>query len=252
MYLCDNLVNTLESLVCYCFQQVRVREKSRGHQLHPLNESASTNTSIRSTPPSRALHIVAPKRLGRGVKISSLSKTIVEKVRQHFEKEREKGVPIKMSCVVERTVIATGLAVRTVFNIHKEFTSCDEHFLTAIKKYMLPPESGSTLTRLVGWLFAEWFMGFIYEKSILPSPKYWGRSRKLVHFQVVSSTYGVFFGRWVLRTLNEAVHDLFTNGACNWIKTYLPEDSTKIKRRNTLTLTFWRALYAWIELLPSL
>ena len=60
---------------------------------------------------------------------------IVEKVRQHFEKEREKGGPIKMFCVVERTAIATGLAVRTVFNIHKEFTSCDEHLPTPIKKY---------------------------------------------------------------------------------------------------------------------
>ena len=61
---------------------------------------------------------------------------IVEKVRQHFEKEREKGGPIiKVSPVVERTAIATELAVRTVFNIHKEFTSCDEHFLTPIKRY---------------------------------------------------------------------------------------------------------------------
>ena len=62
------------------------------------------------------------KRLGRGVRISSQSKMIVEKVRQHFEKEREQGGPIKMSCVVERTAITTGLAVRTVFNIHKEAT----------------------------------------------------------------------------------------------------------------------------------
>ena len=77
---------------------------------------------------------MAPKRLGRGVRISSLSKMIVEKVRQHFE-EREKGRPSKMLCVVERTAIATGLAVRTVFNIHKEFTSCDGHLSTPIKKY---------------------------------------------------------------------------------------------------------------------
>ena len=60
---------------------------------------------------------------------------IVKNVRQHFEKEREKGGPIKMLCVVERTAIATGLAVRTVFNIHKEFTSCNEHLPTPIKKY---------------------------------------------------------------------------------------------------------------------
>ena len=97
-------------------------------------------------------------------------------------------------------------------------------------------------------------MGFIYERSILPSLKYWGRSRKLVHFQVVSSAYGVFFGRRFLRTLNETVNGLFTNRSmyiCSWIKTYLPEDSTKIKRRKNLTLTFWRAFYPWIELLPS-
>ena len=71
-------------------------------------------------------------------------------MRQRFEKELEKGGPIKMICVVERTAIATRLAVRTVFNI----------------KSMLPPESGSTLTRSIGWLFVEWFMGFIYERSI--------------------------------------------------------------------------------------
>ena len=52
-----------------------------------------------------------------------------------------------------------------------------------------------------------------YERSILPSPKYWGRSRKLVHFQLVISAYGVFFGRWVLRTLNETVNGLFTNSS---------------------------------------
>ena len=44
-------------------------------------------------------------------------------MRQRVEKEREKGVPIKMICVVERTAIATGLAVRTVFNIKKYASS---------------------------------------------------------------------------------------------------------------------------------
>ena len=107
----------------------------QGAPTPPLNEGASTSTTIKSTPPRRELHKVAPKRLGRGVRISSQSKMIVEKVRQHFEKEREQGGPIKMSCVVERTAVATGLAVRTVFSIHKEFISCDEHFLTPVKRY---------------------------------------------------------------------------------------------------------------------
>ena len=59
---------------------------------------------------------------------------IVEKVRQHFEKEREQGGPIKISCVVERTVIATctGLAVRTVFQII--FTR-RQHSLTCLKDF---------------------------------------------------------------------------------------------------------------------
>ena len=187
------------------------RRKKQGAPTPPLNESASTSTSIRSTPPRRELNIVAPKRLGRGVRISSLSKMIVEKVRQHIEKEREKGGPIKMFCVVERTAIATGKAVRTVFLIITRSSLLVMSTYRLQSKSMLPPESGSTLTRLIGWLFVEWFMGFIYERVFLPSPKYWGRSKKLVDFQVVSSTYGVFFGRRVLRTLNETVNGLFTN-----------------------------------------
>ena len=186
------------------------QRKKQGALTPPLNESASTSTSISSTPPRRELLIVAPKRLGRGKRISSLSKMIVEKMRQHFEKEREKGGPITMFFVVERTAIATGLAVRTM-SIHKEFTSCDDHLLTPIKKYMLSPESGSTLTRLIARAVIRRVVHWFYLRKECPTPpEYWGRSRKLVPFQMASSAYGgVFFGRWILRTLN----DLFTNGS---------------------------------------
>ena len=53
-------------------------------------------------------------------------------MRHRFEKEQENGGPIKMICVVERTAMAiikiavqtaTGLAVRTVFNIKKYASS---------------------------------------------------------------------------------------------------------------------------------
>ena len=74
---------------------------------------------------------------------------------------------------------------------------------------MLPPESGSTrpdsfdkvvIRRVV--------LGFYLRKEYPTLSKV---LRKLVHFQVVSSAYGIFFGRRVLRTLNETVNGLFTN-----------------------------------------
>ena len=98
---------------------------------------------------------------------------IVEKVRQHIEKEREKGGPFKMFRVVERTAIATGLAVRTVFNIKKYAYSRVRINLDSFDRVVI--------RRVVH--------GFYLRKEFLPSPKYWGRSRKLVHFQVVSSTF---------------------------------------------------------------
>jgi hypothetical protein len=80
------------------------------------------------------LHKVA-KRPGKGVRLASQSKYIVESVRQFFEKERSVGMSLKRSCVVERTATATGVSVRSVRNIHKEFASQDGALLTPLKRY---------------------------------------------------------------------------------------------------------------------
>jgi hypothetical protein len=75
------------------------------------------------------------KRPGKGVQLASQSKYIVESVRQFFEKERSVGMSLKRSCVVERTATATGVSVRSVRNIHKEFASQDGALLTPLKRY---------------------------------------------------------------------------------------------------------------------
>ena len=80
------------------------------------------------------LHRVA-KKPGRGVRLTSQSKYIVENVRQFFEKERSVGMSLKRSCVVERTASATGISIRSVRNVHKEFIAQDGTLLTPLKRY---------------------------------------------------------------------------------------------------------------------
>ena len=81
------------------------------------------------------LHRVA-KKPGRGVWLTSQSKYIVENVRQYFEKERSVGMSLKRSCVVERTMSATGISIRNVRNVHKEFIAQDGTLLTPLKRYV--------------------------------------------------------------------------------------------------------------------
>ena len=68
------------------------------------------------------LHRVA-KKLGRGKRLSSQSKYIIESVKQFFEKEKSGGMSLKKSRVADRTAAATGVSVKTVYNIHREFMS---------------------------------------------------------------------------------------------------------------------------------
>ena len=90
--------------------------------------SSSKNTA------EQELHRVA-KKPGRGVRLTSQSKYIVENVRQFFEKERSVGMSLKRSCVVERTASATGISIRSVRNVHKEFIAQDGTLLTPLKRY---------------------------------------------------------------------------------------------------------------------
>ena len=52
-----------------------------------------------------------------------------------FKKERSVGMCLKRSQVVERTAAATGVSVRSVRNIHKEFQLQDGTLLAPVKRY---------------------------------------------------------------------------------------------------------------------
>ena len=60
---------------------------------------------------SQVLHKVATK-LGRGVRLSSQTKQLVENVRRFFEKEKECRSNINRQTVVKRTAEATGISER--------------------------------------------------------------------------------------------------------------------------------------------
>ena len=58
----------------------------------------------------QTLHKVA-KKPGKGVRLTSQMKYVVQNVRQFFEKEKSVGMSLKQSCVVERTAAATGISI---------------------------------------------------------------------------------------------------------------------------------------------
>ena len=69
---------------------------------------------------------------GRGVRLTLQSKYIVESVRNFFEKEWSARMS---SRVIERSAVATGVSVRSVRKIHKEFISRDGEILTPLRRY---------------------------------------------------------------------------------------------------------------------
>ena len=117
-------------------------------------------------------------------------------MRQRFEKEHS---PIKMICVVKRTAIATGLTVGTAFNIKKYASS----------RVRINPDSFDrvVIRRVV--------RGFYLRKEYPTLSKVLGKVKEACSF-VVSSAYGVFFGRRVLRTLNETV-TVYLQRACTFV-----------------------------------
>ncbi len=64
------------------------------------------------------IHKVA-KKPGRGVQLSSQSKTIIEHVRKFFEKESQYRYQIQRKNPAKRTAQATGISRRTVDRIHR-------------------------------------------------------------------------------------------------------------------------------------
>ena len=75
------------------------------------------------------LHKVA-KQPGKGVRLTSQSKTIVDRVRQYFEGEKQKGRHIN---VLKKTAEATGVSVAMVKRIYSEQRMNDGTFLTPVR-----------------------------------------------------------------------------------------------------------------------
>ena len=75
------------------------------------------------------LHKVA-KQPRKGVRLTSQSKTIIDRVRQYFEGEKQKGRHIN---VLKKTAAATGVSVATVKQIYSEQKTNDGTFLTPVR-----------------------------------------------------------------------------------------------------------------------
>ena len=77
------------------------------------------------------LHKVA-KQPGKGVRLTSQSKSIIERVRQYFEREKQKGTHMN---VLQRTSTATGVSLTTIKRIYSEQRIHDGQFLTPLRRY---------------------------------------------------------------------------------------------------------------------
>ena len=86
----------------------------------------------RGTTDDPELHKVA-KKPGKGVRLVSQSKSMIENVRVFFEREKKYGMSLKRSNVLKCTAEATGTSVTTVKRIHQEYISHDMQFLTPVK-----------------------------------------------------------------------------------------------------------------------
>ncbi len=74
------------------------------------------------------------KGVGRGVRLNSQAKRIVENVRDFFESEKKKGHSKSLK-IIPRTAEATGISEMSVKRIHKEYLAQDCKFLTPVKRY---------------------------------------------------------------------------------------------------------------------
>ena len=83
-----------------------------------MYQENSSSSSINQEP--QPIHKVA-KKPWKGVRLTSQTKYVIEKVRQFFDKR--KGSSIKRERIVEHTAEAIGVSIRSVFNIHNEYIS---------------------------------------------------------------------------------------------------------------------------------
>ena len=87
-----------------------------------------------SSSSSQALRKVATKP-GRGVRVTSQTKQIVENVRSFLEREKACKSTINRMAIVKLTAEATGVSERGVRDIHNEYVACDSQLLTPVKWY---------------------------------------------------------------------------------------------------------------------
>ena len=76
-----------------------------------MDQGSSSSSSINQEP--QHIHKVA-KKPGKGVRLTSQTKYVIEKVRQFFEKEKRKGSSIKRERIIERTLAATSVSIKKV------------------------------------------------------------------------------------------------------------------------------------------
>ena len=87
------------------------------------------SSSINQEP--QPIHKVAKKR-GKGVRLTSQTKYVIEKVRQLFEKEKRRGSSIKGERIVEHTAETTGISL-SVHKIDNKHVSQEGKLLTLVK-----------------------------------------------------------------------------------------------------------------------
>ena len=95
-----------------------------------MDQGSSSSSSINQEP--QPIHKVA-KKPGKGGRLTSQTKYVIENVRQFFEKKKRKGSSIKRERIVERTAEATGVSIRSVCNIDNEYISQEGKLLTLVK-----------------------------------------------------------------------------------------------------------------------
>ena len=97
-----------------------------------MYQENSSSSSINQEP--QPIHKVA-KKPGKGVRLTSQTKYVIEKVRQFFEKEKRKESSIMRERFIEGTAEAIGLSIRSVFNIHNRYIPWEGKLLTPVKRY---------------------------------------------------------------------------------------------------------------------
>ena len=105
------------------------------------------------------------KKRGKGHRLSSQAKYIVNSVREFFEKKAKQKATLHDQ-VVKRTAAACGIGVTTVIRLHEEYgDSGGKHFLVQ-RRDMMKQEYNLFLMKLMWKVFLRKCMSFIKERSI--------------------------------------------------------------------------------------